>query len=106
MPTAANLPGYLGLAFRKGDDYGTVIDFSIDVTGHEWDASVYSLTTGATIVEPTVTVVDAGEGQVNVALTHTQTAAMVAGTYGWRLESTAPGDSRRTYLQGVCEVVA
>jgi hypothetical protein len=106
MPTAANLPGYLGLAFRKGDDYGTVIDFSINVTGHEWDAVVYSLTTGATIVEPTVAVVNAADGQVNVSLTHTQTATMVAGTYGWRLESTAPGDSRRTYLQGVCEVVA
>lgn len=106
MPTAANLPGYLALALRKGDSYGTLIDFSIDVTGHAWDAVVYSLSTGASVAEPAVTVVDASAGQVNVSLTHTQTAGLAAGTYGWRLESTAPGDTRRTYLQGVCEVVA
>jgi hypothetical protein len=106
MPTAANLPGYLGLTFRKGDDYGTVIDFSIDVTGHEWDAVVYSLTTGSTIVEPTISVVSAANGTVNVSLTSEQTAGLAVGTYGWRLESIAPGDTRRTYLQGVCEVIA
>jgi hypothetical protein len=104
MPTAANLPGYLALAFRKGDTYGTLVDFSINVTGHSWDAAVYSFTTGATVVEPTVSVVSAANGQVNVSLTHTQTAGMAAGTYGWRLESQAPGDVRRTYLQGVVEV--
>lgn len=104
MPTAANLPGYLGLAFRRGDTYGTLVDFSINVTGHTWDAAVYSLNTGATVVEPTVAVVNAASGQVNVSLTDTQTAGLAAGTYGWRLESTAPGDTRRTYLQGVCEV--
>ena len=106
MPVAANLPGYLALAFRKGDSYGTLVDFSINVTGHTWDATVYSLTTGASVVEPTVTVVNAASGQVNVGLTHTQTATLAAGTYGWRLESIAPGDTRRTYLQGVVEVVA
>lgn len=104
MAIAANLPGYLGLAFRKGDTYGTLVDFSINVTGHEWDAAIYSLNTGATIVEPTVSIVDAAAGQVNVSLTRTQTAALAVGSYGWRLESTAPGDTRRTYLQGVCEV--
>lgn len=106
MPTAANLPGYLGLAFRKADTYSTLVDFSINVTGHIWDAVVYSLTTGASIVEPTITVVSAANGTVNVSLTSEQTASLAVGTYGWRLESIAPGDTRRTYLQGVCEVIA
>lgn len=104
MPNAADMPGYLAIGFRKGNSYGTLVDFSINVTGHTWDASVYSLATGVAIVEPTVSVVNAAAGQVNVSLTHTQTAGLAAGTYGWRLESTAPGDIRRTYVAGVCEV--
>lgn len=104
MPTAADMPGYLAIGCRKGDSYGTLIDFSINVTGHTWGASVYSLNTGVTVVEPAVTVVNAASGQVNVSLTHTQTAGLAVGTYGWRLESTAPGDTRRTYIAGICEV--
>lgn len=104
MPSAADMPGYLAIGFRKGDSYATLVDFSINVTGHSWDASVYSFNTGVTVVEPTVTVVNAASGQVNVSLTHAQTLGLAAGTYGWRLESTAPGDVRRTYIAGICEV--
>lgn len=104
MPSAADMPGYLAIGFRRGDSYGTLVDFSINVTGHTWDATVYSFPTGVAVLEPTVSVVNAAAGQVNVSFTHEQTAALAAGTYGWRLESTAPGDVRRTYIAGVCEV--
>ena len=104
MPTAADMPGYLAIGFTRSDSYGTLIDFSIDVTGHTWDAYVYSFSDQAIVIEPTVTVVDASSGQVNVSLTSAQTATLPAGTYGWRLVSTAPGDVPRTYISGVCEV--
>lgn len=104
MPTAADMPGYLAIGCRKGNSYGTLIDFSIDVTGHTWTAAVYSLVTGVTVLNPTVTVVNAASGQVNVSLTHTQTTSLAVGTYGWRLDSTAPGDVKRTYIAGICEV--
>jgi hypothetical protein len=48
--------------------------------------------------------VSAANGQVNVALSEIQTSALAAGTYGWRLAWTAPGDSIRTVLQGTVEV--
>lgn len=104
MPTAADMPGYLAIGFTQSDSYGTLIDFSINVTGHTWDAYVYSFNDNAIVIEPTVTVVNAAAGQVNVSLTSAQTATIAAGTYGWRLISTAPGDVQRTYISGVCEV--
>ena len=106
MATVSNLPGQLSLAVRRGDEFGTLIDFSINATGYTWAAQVYSLITGATLITPTVTVVSAADGQVNVALSELQTASVPVGSYGWRLESTASGSVKRTMLDGICEVVA
>jgi hypothetical protein len=106
MATVSNLPGQLSLAVRRGDELGTLIDFSISATSYSWAAQVYSLVTGATVATPTVTVVSEALGQVNVALSEVQTASLAAGSYGWRLEATAPGSVKRTMLDGICEVVA
>lgn len=104
MPLTDTLPGSLSLAFRRGDEFSTLIDFSIATTGYTWSAAIYSVVTGTTIATPTVSVVSAANGQVNVSLSEIQTAALAAGTYGWRLAWTAPGDSIRTVLQGTVEV--
>lgn len=103
---AANLPGQLNLALRRGDEYATLVDFSVPLTGHTFTAQIFSSFTGATIATPAVTAVDLAAGQVNVGLTELQTAALEAGTYSWRLVWTAPGNVTRTALAGYVEVVA
>lgn len=106
MATAEALPGSLSLAFRRGDEYGTLIDFSTAVTGWTWSASVYSAVHGGTLATPAITIVDAAAGQVNLALSELQTASLPAGTHGWRLEAVQPGNVKRTLLEGFCEVTA
>lgn len=105
MATVSNLPGDLSLRFRRGDEFASLIDFSINATSYSWTSQVYSLVTGETVATPTVSVVNAGLGQVNVGLSEIQTASLSAGSYGWRLEATAAGSVKRTMLDGICEVV-
>lgn len=106
MATASALPGTLNIAFRRADEYGTLIDFSISTVGYSFTAEIVSAVTGSTLVTPTVTVVNASTGQVNLALTETQTASLAAGTYLWRMIWVGPGTTTRTALEGVCEVYA
>jgi hypothetical protein len=106
MATAAQLPGVLNIAFRSGDFYSTLVDFSISTTGYTWTSQVYSLLTGETVATPSVTVVDAENGKVSVGMTASQTAVVPHGTYGWRLTWTSGGTGVRTALDGVCEVLA
>lgn len=103
---ADNLPGQLNLAMRRGDQYGTMVDFSVPLTGCTFTSEVYSTYTGEAVVSPSVTAVDLSAGQVNVGLTEAQTGDLQPGTYGWRLIWVAPGNITRTALQGYVEVVA
>ena len=105
MAIASQLPGNASVKFVRGDDWGETLDFSIDTTGYAWAASIYSLFTGATVVAPTVSVISAALGQIGLALTDAQTAALQAGTYGLRVTWTAPGDSVRRAAEGICEVL-
>jgi anti-sigma factor RsiW len=102
MPTATQLPGSLSLAFRAGDEYGTVIDFDTSLSGYTVSSAIVSLVTGQTVATATTTFVDAAAGSVNVALTEAQTASLAPGTYGWRLEW--DNGAKRTALQGFAEV--
>lgn len=104
--TSETLPGVLNLAMRAGDEFSTALDFSISTTSYTWAAQVYSLITGDTLATPTVTVSNAAAGQLSVSMTETQTAGLGRGSFGWRLEAVAPGSVKRTWLDGICEVVA
>jgi hypothetical protein len=105
--TYNQLPGTMNLAFKRANDFATAIDFDgTTLVGYAVTANVTSLVTGATVVPFTTTVADAAAGQVNIALTDTQTAALPAGTYGWQLDWTAPGSVQRTALSGTVEVYA
>ena len=106
--TYTQLPGTMNLAFRRANDFATLIDFDgvASLAGYTVTASVTSLVTGATVVPFTTTITDASAGQVNIALTDTQTASLAAGTYGWQLDWVAPGSVQRTALQGTVEVHA
>lgn len=97
-------PGRLGLSFRRGDDFSALIDFTpTDLTGHTVTSTIVSAVTGAEVTPFTVTVPSAADGQVNIALTDTQTAALARGTYNWSL-SWAEGNATRTALTGFVEV--
>lgn len=107
MATYTQLPGTMNLAWRKSNDFSTLIDFNgTTLAGYTVASSLVSLVTGSTVTAFTTTVVDADAGQVNVSMTDSQTAALPAGTYGWRLDWTAPGGVQRTALQGTVEVYA
>lgn len=105
MPSYNQTPGSLNLSFNRGDDFSTLIDFTPTVlTGYTVTSSIVSQVTGTQVVPFTVTVPSAADGQVNVALTDSQTAAMARGTYGWSLSWT-DGSVTRTALAGFVEVV-
>lgn len=103
MPSYDQTPGSLNLAFNRGDDFSVLIDLSISIVGYSLTASVTSVITGADVVPFTVTVPSAANGQVNIELSDTQTAALPRGTYGWSLKWTQ-GNATRTALTGFVEV--
>lgn len=104
MATYSQLPGSMNLAFRAGNEFSALVDFDVDLTGYSTSAAIVSTVTGETVTALTTTLADAAAGQVNVALTETQTAAIAPGTYAWSLTWVAPGTVTRTVLGGFVEV--
>jgi len=107
MSTYSVLPGTMNLAFKRAGDFAALIDFDgTTLVGYTATASITSLVTGTTVIPFTTSITDASAGQVQIALTDTQTAALPAGTYGWQLDWVAPGSIQRTALSGTVEVYA
>jgi hypothetical protein len=104
MPSYDQTPGVLNLSFVRGDDFSTLIDFSITMTGYTVAASMFSTVSGAEVQAFTVTAANAANGQFNISLTDTQTAALARGTYGWRMTWTENA-ATRTALTGFVEVL-
>lgn len=104
MASYDQTPGTLSLSFARGDDFSTLIDFSISMTGYTVTSAITSLVNGAEVLPFTVSFVSAAAGQVNISLTDTQTAALARGTYGWQMKWTQ-GNATRTALTGVVEVL-
>lgn len=96
----------MNLAFRRGDEFGATVDFDIALTSYSVTAEITSVVTGATVQAITAAVTNESAGVVSLSLTEAQTQSLAAGTYGWRLEWVAPGDVKRTALQGFVEVAA
>jgi hypothetical protein len=104
MATAPQLPGTLHIALCRADDYSTLLDLSISLAGYALEAELYSLNNGQVVAEPTVTVVDAGLGKFNLAISDAVAADLPTGTLGLRIRWTAPGDYKRRAFEGTCEV--
>lgn len=105
MPSYDQNPGSLNLSFNRGNDFSSLIDFSLNMaSGYTITAAITSAVTGAEVVPFTVTVPDASAGQVNISLTDTQTAAIPRGTYLWNLAWTEV-NATRTALTGFVEVL-
>ena len=104
MALLEQLPGYLGLAFRRGDDFTTTIDFDFATTGFSWSAQIRSPITGEAVQAITVANTNTATGLVTISLTDEQTEELPAGTWGWTLVGTV-GGLTRTYYSGFVEVV-
>ena len=104
MSTYSQEPAVVHLSFVRGDEFGTVVDFSNDLTGYSISAFVFSLVSQQTMTPFSVTVSSPSNGIVNLSLTELQTSLMPAGTYGWHLYWDAPGLVRRAALSGTVEV--
>lgn len=104
MAIAPQEPGVLNVSFTRGAAWSIVVDFSqpADVTGYTFDAGLYSTVTGELVQAIATTVVSAALGQVQLALTATQTAAIAAGTYDFRVNW---GPIARRVYHGFCEVL-
>jgi hypothetical protein len=105
MPnTYTQLPGALNLSFRRSDQFGTQIDFDVDMTGVSVVSSIVSAVTGSVVMPLTTTIDNAATGKIGISLTESQTSALPVGTYNWRMIVTQTGDVQRTYLTGIVEV--
>ena len=104
MSSYDQTPGNLPLSFVRADSFSAMLDFSIDLTGYSFAASLVSVVTGSEVVALTSSVVSAAEGKVNVSLTAAQTAALPRGTYQWRFVWTQ-GSAVRTALTGFVEAL-
>ncbi len=105
MPTFSLLPGALNLEITRGSELGTTIDFSNDMTGWAVSSNISSLVTGSVVTTMTTSIVNAAAGQVGIAMSEAATTNLAVGTYGWALNSVAPGSVTRTLLAGFLEVV-
>lgn len=110
------LPGTLDIEFVAGDEVGgPSIDFDRDITGYTFEAPIYVTqvfatgvggtgsgeSIGATVLNWTVSVVDAAAGTLALGLTEEQTASLSPGTqYRWFLRWVDTSGYTRTVLSG------
>lgn len=106
MAIYEQLPGSLSISIVQGDEFATVVDFDINMSGYDTNAEIYSLVDGSIIFTMTTSFVSAAVGTVNVSMTETETGELSVGTYGWRLQWEAVGSVIRTALTGIMEIRA
>ena len=112
--TFSIVPETLDLTVCKGDEFGLSLNFDIDLTGYTFTAAVFEITRtvnssypggfdsqGADVESFSITYTDLANGELSLALTETQTAAISeTGTYRWYLRGVTPGTITRTYISG------
>lgn len=110
MADYAIVPSELNIQFVRGDEFGMLLDFDVDLTGYQFDAVVYevgSVTNGVisgvsgSADDFAITIIDLATGRLNLSLTEAQTQGFVLDkSYRWYLRWTAPGVVKRTVLSG------
>ena len=105
MPTFSLLPGALNLEVKRTDEFSSTIDFDLDMSSYQVSSNISSLVTGSVVTTMTTSLVNAAAGQVGIAMSEAATTNLSVGTYGWCLNSVAPGSVTRTLLAGFLEVV-
>jgi hypothetical protein len=113
MADYAVLPSNLNLIFVRGDEFGILLDFSVDLTGYQFQTVVFEVAgvvdgqvvAGPAAVNFTLTEVDLSAGEINLSLQENQTQAFdLTKTYRWYLRWVAPGVVTRTVLSGAIVV--
>lgn len=106
-------PQELNLAFVRGDEFGILVDASIDLSGYTFTAVIYKVTSivggvpegTETLVPFTITNVDLSLGKINLSLQESQTLALnPRDRMRWYLRWVAPGNVTRTVLSGTVTV--
>ena len=115
MPTFSQLPGDLTITHTIGDEVAFTLDLDVDVTGYTFSAGVYIVSAqgfqgggggtttgvGATIVTPTISVVNAAAGTLLWSLSETQSAIPAAGIrYRHYVRWVTPAGVTRTIVSG------
>ena len=102
MATASQEPSRLNVTLVRGDAWGLEVDFVDDVSAKTFSGGLYSTVTGLLVKAFTFTTISVPENRINMALSATETANLVPGTYELRVQWT-PSD-RRVY-EGFAEVL-
>lgn len=108
------LPSNLNLAFVRGDEFGMLLDFDVDLSGgYTFTAPIYevsrvlngSVTGGSVALNFTITSVNLASGQINLSLQENQTSTLdPSKTYRWYLRWVSPTLVTRTVLSGAITV--
>ena len=106
MATASDAPDVLNLCWRRGDEFGKTIYYLEDLSEATVVTTLFSLRTGAAVTTmPTVLTAGVTSSSVGISLSEVPSAALLAGTYGFRQEVTAAGSVKQTRITGTAEVL-
>lgn len=109
MALYAILPEILDIQFIRGDEFGMLLDFDMDLSSHTISTNIYEVgvvvggvvTAGPSFGSFTITNVDLPAGKINLSLQESQTQSLnPTKQYRWFLRWVAPGVVTRTILSG------
>lgn len=107
-------PAYFTHPLVRGDDYSRLYEFftshieagdattvALDITGRTYSGSVAATIGGTVVATPTITVVDAANGQITVAMSDTITDQLTQGRYVFDVIENPGTSSERTVILGL-----
>lgn len=107
-------PAYFTHSLVRGDDYSRLYEFftshieagdattvALDITGRTYSGSVAATIGGTVVATPTITVVDAANGQITVAMSDTITDQLTQGRYVFDVIENPGTSSERTVILGL-----
>lgn len=107
-------PAFFTHPLVRGDDYSRLYEFftshieagdattvALDITGRTYSGSIATTLGGTVVATPTITVVDAANGQITVAMSDSQTDALTASRYVFDVVENAGTASERTVILGL-----
>lgn len=107
-------PAFFTHPLVRGDDYSRLYEFftshieagdattvALDITGRTYSGSVAATIGGTVVATPTITVVDAANGQITVAMSDTITDQLTQGRYVFDVIENPGTSSERTVILGL-----
>ena len=107
-------PAFFTHPLVRGDDYSRLYEFftshieagdattvALDITDRTYSGSVAATIGGTVVATPTITVVDAANGQITVAMSDTITDQLTQGRYVFDVIENPGTSSERTVILGL-----